>query len=424
MNSEIKKIHAREIIDSRGNPTIEVEVYVQGGYGKAAAPSGASTGIHEAIELRDGGKRFRGKGVRKAVENVNKTIGPALKGMDAADLKAIDEIMIALDGTPNKEKLGANATVATSMACVRAAAWSSGKHVYALLNPKANVLPVPFMNVINGGKHAGNGLAVQEFMIAPTGFPGFSEALEAGCNTYHALKEVLREKYGPNAINVGDEGGFAPNFTNTTEAVDALMSAVEKAGYMGRIQFGMDAAASSFYDEEKNAYHVDGKDLAAGELLDYYKELAKTYPIASIEDPFHEEAFEDFARLTKEIGSRIQVVGDDLLVTNTNRIKTALSHKSVNALLLKVNQIGTVSESIQAAELSFKNDWSVMVSHRSGETGDTFIADFAVALECGQIKTGAPARAERTEKYNQLLRIEEELGGKAVYAGKNFRKKQ
>jgi enolase len=408
---KIISVFAREIIDSRGNPTVEAEVTAENAFGRGVAPSGASTGIFEALELRDGGKRFGGKGVQKAVSNVNKLIAPALKGMDVSDYRAIDARMLELDGTENKSKLGANATTAVSMAVFRAAACAKGKTVYELLGGKT--LPVPFMNIINGGKHAGNGLAIQEFMIAPKGIKEFGERLRAGCEIYHTLKAILLKKYGKNAINVGDEGGFAPPVKTSDEALDAIVSAIEEAGYAKKVFIGMDAAASSFYDKGGSSaagggsYSIDGKKLGRGGLIDLYGSLLSSYPLISVEDPLEEEDFNGFAEFTKKFGNKVQVVGDDLLV---RRIRTAIAKKSVNALLLKINQIGTVSESLDAAALCKKNGLGVMVSHRSGETEDTFIADFSVGIGCGQIKTGAPARAERTAKYNQLLRIAERVG--------------
>jgi len=405
VSMKITSVFAREILDSRGNPTIEVEVKAGDAFGRAAAPSGASTGIHEALELRDGGKRYLGKGVLKAVKNVNKKIGPAIKGMDVADQKAVDKKMIELDGTENKSKLGGNAMVATSMAVLRTAAHSKGKWLYEHL--KGKKLPKPMFNILNGGKHAGGELSIQEFMIIPSKAKSFSETLQQASEIYHILGKRLVKQYGPGARNVGDEGGFAPPMKRTTEALDAIMGAINETGY--KVDLAMDAAASSFYSERSSNYILDGEYKEKEEMIDFYVGLTKDYPIVSIEDPFFEEDFDSFSALTKKIGSRIQIVGDDLLVTNVKRIKRGIKKKSMNALLLKVNQIGTVTESIAAADLCRKNKMKVVVSHRSGETEDPFIADLTVGLETGQIKTGAPARGERTSKYNQLLRIEERL---------------
>lgn len=405
--TKITSVFAREIIDSRGNPTVEVDVVAEGAWGRGVAPSGASTGRFEAVELRDGGKRFGGKGVLKAVANVNNIIAPALKGMDVTDYRKIDRKMIALDGTANKSRLGANATTAVSIAVLRAAACARKESVFNFLGGRS--MPVPFMNIINGGKHAGNGLAIQEFMIAPKAIMKFSERLRAGCEIYHALREILQKRYGRSAINVGDEGGFAPPIKKTAEALDTMERAIDAAGYGKRVFIAIDAAASSFFD--KGRYFIDSKRLAASDLMDYYAALIRSYPIISVEDPFEEEDFAAFAAFNRKFGKKIQVVGDDLLVTNVKRLRKAIGMQSVNALLLKINQIGTVSEALEAIALCRKSKMGVMVSHRSGETEDTFIADFTVGIDAGQIKTGAPTRGERTAKYNQLLRIEEALGG-------------
>ena len=415
---EIKDIVAREVIDSRGNPTVEVEVITKGkGYGSAIVPSGASTGTHEALELRDKEQRFGGKGVLIAVENVNSIIRPEIVGYDARMQREIDTIMIELDGTPNKSRLGANAILAVSLAVAKAAAATAKIPLYKYLGGfNSYIMPVPMMNVINGGKHAGNDLDLQEFMIMPVGATSIAEAVRMGSEVYHVLKNVIMEKYGKNAVNVGDEGGFAPPLKTSREALDLLTESVKKAGYENEIVFALDAAASEFYKD--GYYYVEGKKLTREELLDYYKALVDEYPIVSIEDPFHEEDFEGFAMITKELD--IQIVGDDLFVTNVERLRKGIEMKAANALLLKVNQIGTLSEAVDAAQLAFRNGYGVVVSHRSGETEDTTIADLAVALNSGQIKTGAPARGERTAKYNQLIRIEQELG-LSKYAGKNFR---
>ena len=404
----IEHIHAREILDSRGNPTIEVDIETETGFGRASVPSGASTGTNEALELRDKGKRFMGKGVLKAVENVNTEIRKALIGMDVRDQRSIDNLMLELDGTENKSRLGANAILGVSLAVAHAAADSIGISLYRYLGgTNAFTLPCPTMNVINGGKHAGNELAIQEFMIQPGGAKTFSEALRMGAETYHTLGAILVKKYGNSAVNVGYEGGYAPPLKNTTDALDALTDAIEVAGYNKKITIGLDSAATEFYKDGE--YKVDGKILSSGELIDFYAQLVDTYPILSIEDPFEEESFEDFAELTKKLKDTI-IIGDDLFVTNVKRLERGIKMNAGNALLLKVNQIGTLSESFDAARLAQKNRFKVVVSHRSAETEDTTIADISVAIGAELIKTGAPARSERNAKYNQLLRIEEELG--------------
>lgn len=403
---QIERIFAREVLDSRGNPTVEAEVKTASSFARAIAPSGASTGKHEAHELRDGGKRFGGRGVSNAVSNVNKIIAPALAGESVLEQKKLDERMISLDGTPNKSNLGANATVAVSMALMKAAAYAKKQQVYQYLG--GNLLPIPMLNIVNGGKHAGNALAIQEFMIIPKWPKDFRSALQMSSEVYHALGKRLVKKYGTSAKNVGDEGGFAPNLSSCFDAMEEITLAIDEAGYSKEIKLGMDAAASSFYDEKKNEYAIDGKSLDSGELLDYYSEMCKKYGILSIEDPFQEEDFESFSQITRKLGANVQIVGDDLLVTNPERLATAIKKRSVNALLLKINQIGTVSESLEVAEMCRKNGIRIVVSHRSGESEDAFIADFAVGINAGQIKTGAPARGERTCKYNQLLRIEED----------------
>lgn len=402
---KITSVWAREILDSRGNPTVEADVITENAFASAAAPSGASTGKYEAVELRDGGARYMGKGVQRAVENVNTTIATALVGMEAGDQDAIDRKLRELDGTRDKSGLGANATTAVSMAALRAAAASEGKMLHDYLG--GDTMPRAMFNIVNGGKHAGNGLAIQEFMIIPEA-ELFSDRLRMASETYHALGRLLAQKYGPSARNVGDEGGYAPNIGNTYEALDAIVEAVEEMGYSDRCTFALDAAASSFYDEKARAYRIDGKELKETELMDYYADLVKAYRISSIEDPFHEESFGAFAALHKEL-PKLQVVGDDLVVTNPERLGQAIKAGSISALLLKVNQIGTISEAMEAVRLCRQNQLSIIVSHRSGETEDCFIADFSVGINAGQIKTGAPARGERTAKYNQLLRIEERM---------------
>ena len=432
-SGSITAVKGREVIDSRGNPTVEVDIKTTAGLFRASVPSGASTGIHEAVELRDGGNRYKGKGVLKAVKAVNEVLGPALIGKDASQQTAIDDLLIKLDGTPNKGKLGANAILGVSLAVSKAGAAAKGvplyQHYADLAGNKDLVLPVPSFNVINGGSHAGNRLAFQEFMILPVGAKSFTEAMIMGCEVYAILKSVIKAKYGQDACNVGDEGGFAPSIQSNYEGVELLMEAIKRSGYEKEVKIGMDVAASEFltkdgtYDLDFKTPNNDGKMKYAGPALaDVYKDLAKKYPIVSIEDPFDQDDWENYTAFTAAIGKDVQVVGDDLLVTNVKRIEEASAKKACNALLLKVNQIGSVTESINAVKLAKKNGWGVMTSHRSGETEDNYIADLAVGLCTGQIKTGAPCRSERLAKYNQLLRIEEELGSKAVYAGATFRK--
>lgn len=418
MSSKITRVWAREVLDSRGNPTVEAEVAAGDVLVTAIAPSGASTGTHEALELRDGGNRYGGKGVMNVVRNVREVIAPALVGMDVQDLRAIDRRMIELDGTPNKSKLGANGTVAVSLAVARAGAEVKCIPLHEHLTAGSHILPVPMMNIVNGGKHAGSKLKIQEFMVSPAGAPTFAEALRTGAEVYQALRKKLKDAYGPGAINIGDEGGFAPPLDSTDQALEVIVGAIEAAGYVpGKdVYLAMDAAASEFYED--GVYVVDGKRLTPGELADMYAGLRSKYPLISLEDPFMEDDFETMAEMTKKMGSKLQLVGDDLFVTNPQRLKMGIDRKAGNALLLKVNQIGTVSEAMDAAAMARKADYAVMVSHRSGESEDTSIADIAVALGCGQIKTGAPARAERTAKYNRLLRIEEALGSRAKYAGR------
>lgn len=412
---KITKIIPREIIDSRGNPTVEVDVYTSEGFGRALVPSGASTGEHEALELRDKDKRFLGKGVLKAIENINKLIAPKVIGMEVIEQEAIDNLMLEIDGTENKSKLGANAMLGVSLAVCKAAANGLNLPIYEYMNKDATSLPVPMLNVINGGKHAGGNLKIQEFMLIPHGFKRYSEALRAICEIYQVLRNNLK-KFGPSAINLGDEGGFGSPVDTAPEALDMLVEAIEDAGYKPekQISIGLDSAASEFFED--SLYEVDGKKLTGDELVDYYVNLVNEYPIISIEDPFDENDFESFAKLHAKVPN-ISVVADDLTVTNPKRIQMAIDKKAANYLLLKVNQIGTLTESIQAANLARNNGWGINISHRSGETEDSFIADLAVALGAERIKTGAPARGERTAKYNQLLRIEEQLGDKAKYLG-------
>ncbi|XP_024533093.1 enolase 1, chloroplastic [Selaginella moellendorffii] len=427
--TKIKSIKARQIIDSRGNPTVEVDLVTDRVY-RSAVPSGASTGIYEALELRDGDKTvFGGKGVLQAIANINDVIAPKLVGVDTRNQKDVDNIMLELDGTPNKSKLGANAILGVSLSVCRAGAGANGvplyKHIQSIAGIKELVMPVPALNVINGGSHAGNKLAMQEFMILPVGASSFAEAMQMGCEVYQVLKGIIKKKYGQDACNVGDEGGFAPNIQDNREGLVLLVDAIEKAGYTGKVKLGMDVAASEFYKSGK--YDLDfkdqsssGKNIYTGEELgNLYMEFVRDFPIVSIEDPFDQDDWSSWKNLQSQCD--VQLVGDDLLVTNPKRIAEGISKNACNALLLKVNQVGSVTESIQAALDSKAAGWGVMVSHRSGETEDTFIADLAVGLASGQIKTGAPCRSERLAKYNQLLRIEEELGS-VCYAGENFRK--
>lgn len=417
--ADILHVFAREIMDSRGNPTVEAEVFLDdGAHGAAGVPSGASTGIHEAHELRDGGDRYLGKGVLKAVENVNEEIADALAGFEADDQRLIDQEMIKLDGTENKSRLGANAILGVSMAVARAAAESAGLPLYRYIGgPNGHVLPVPMMNILNGGAHADSGVDVQEFMIAPIGAETFSEALRQGAEVYHSLKSVIKEK--GLSTGLGDEGGFAPSVESTRAALDLIVEAIKKAGLEpGKdIALALDVASSEFYKDGK--YHFEGGEHTAEEMSKVYEELIAEYPIVSIEDPLQEDDWDGYVALTDAIGDKVQIVGDDFFVTNPARLKEGIEKKAANALLVKVNQIGTLTETFDAVELAHRNGYRTMMSHRSGETEDTTIADLAVALNCGQIKTGAPARSERVAKYNQLIRIEQELGDAAVYAGRS-----
>jgi enolase len=420
---KITQIRALEILDSRGNPTVQVEVFTGGGFGRAAVPSGASTGQHEALELRDGDKaRYGGKGVLQAVKNVETVLAPAVVGQDCREQRRIDETLIRLDGTPYKSRLGANAILGVSLAVAVAAAATSNQPLYTTLrSQKEYVLPVPMMNIINGAKHAGNQLSIQEFQVMPTGFSEFPEALRAGVETYHTLGALLQKQYGVAAKNLGDEGGFAPPMSQTRDALNVIVEAIEGAGYKpGKdLSLGIDAAASEFFKD--GIYSVDGRRLTVNELHEYYRSLCKDYPLVSIEDPFEDTDFASFAALTKVIGKSVQIVGDDLFTSNTEWLQRGIDIGAANALLLKVNQIGTLSQALDAADLALKHGYSVVVSHRSGETEDTFIADLAVSLSCGQIKTGAPARTDRTAKYNRLLSIARELGSGGGFAGRDFR---
>ena len=417
--SKIKAVNAREIIDSRGNPTIEVEVVLEDkSIGRAAVPSGASTGAFEAAELRDGGSRYLGKGVTSAVKNVIEKITPVVLGMSATDQRAIDQKMISLDGTKNKSVLGANAILGVSLATARAASISANQSLFRYLGgSKAKTLPVPMMNILNGGAHADTNVDIQEFMIAPIGADSFKESLRWGAEIYHSLKSVLKKK--GLATSIGDEGGFAPNLESNRAALDLILVAIEGAGFKvgSQIALAMDVAATEFFNEGK--YEFEGKSLTSDQMITYYSDLVSNYPLVSIEDPLDEDDWSGWAKLTTELGEKIQIVGDDLFVTNPERLAKGIESKTANALLVKVNQIGTLTETIDAVSMAHENNYKSMMSHRSGETEDTTIADLAVALNCGQIKTGAPARSERVAKYNQLLRIEEELAVDAVYAGRS-----
>lgn len=434
--SSITGVHGREIIDSRGNPTVEVDITTEKGMFTASVPSGASTGAYEAVELRDGGSRYMGKGVLQAVNNVNTILKDTVMGMDAADQRAIDDAMLKVDGTPNKGNLGANSILGVSLAASKAGAGSKGvplwKHYADLAgNDTPDTLPVPCFNVINGGDHAGNRLAFQEFFIIPTGAETFTESMIIGCEVFHNLKSVIKSKFGGDATLIGDEGGFAPPCT-VESGLEMLMEATDKAGYLDKVTIGLDVASSEFKVAGKNQYDLDFKTtgadkddsllLSGDDMIAFYKKLIEEYPIVTIEDPFDQDDWDNWAKLCKAVGEKVQIVGDDLTVTNPIFIKKAIEQKSANCLLLKVNQIGTISESIDAVKLSKHNGWGVMTSHRSGETEDSYIADLAVGLCTGQIKTGAPCRGERLAKYNQLLRIEEQLGAAAKFPGAGFRK--
>jgi len=449
----IISVVGREVLDSRGNPTVEAELTTGYGTVMATVPSGASTGIYEALELRDGGSRYAGKGVQKAVSNINKVIAPKLKGKDVRFQQDLDMFMIhELDGSENewgypKAKLGANAILAVSMCLARAGSRAFGLDLYEYIGelkaanfsvPDIDVeraasrkykMPVPMMNVINGGQHAGNKLPMQEFMIAPLGAKTFKEALQLGTEVYHVLKNVVKTRYGKDAAAVGDEGGFAPNIQDNDEGLQCLMEAIQKAGHTGKVKLAMDVAAAEFWIAEDKIYNLGFKmdtpdpslNKTQAEMMDFYSDIVSRYPIVSIEDPFDQDDWEGFSQMVKVMGDKVQVVGDDLLVTNPKRIAYAKDRNAVNALLLKVNQIGSITEAMTASIDSVAEGWGVMVSHRSGETEDTFIADLVVGLSTGQIKTGAPCRSERVAKYNRLLRIEESLGNRASYAGDKFR---
>ena len=416
--TSIKSVKAREILDSRGNPTIEVDVALSdGAFGRAAVPSGASTGAFEAAELRDGGERYLGKGVRQAASNIEKLIAPSVIGQNPFEQQVIDKLMIEIDGSPNKSKLGANAILGVSLAVARAAANSKKLPFYAFIGGSdANLLPVPMMNILNGGAHADTNVDIQEFMIAPIGAQTFGESLQWGAEIYHALKSVLKKR--GLATSIGDEGGFAPNLESNRAALDLIVEAIGKAGYKPKeeIALAMDVAATEFFKDGK--YEFEGSQLSSDEMISYYKSLVDSYPLVSIEDPLSEDDWAGWIQITKDLGNQVQLVGDDLFVTNPERLAKGIKNGAANALLVKVNQIGTLTETLDAVKMAHDAGYRSMMSHRSGETEDTTIADLAVAANCGQIKTGAPARSERVAKYNQLLRIEEELGSRARYAGR------
>ncbi|HYX08010.1 MAG TPA: phosphopyruvate hydratase [Bacteroidales bacterium] len=423
---QIAKIQARQILDSRGNPTVEVDVITTSGIlGRAIVPSGASTGVHEAVELRDGDKsRFMGKGVMKAVNAVNSTLNEELRGMHVTDQNEIDAKMIQLDGSDNKGNLGANAILGVSLACAKAAAAFTEQELYRYIGGvNANTLPIPMMNILNGGQHADNKIDIQEFMIMPVGADTFSEAFRMGVEVFHNLKSVLKSK--GHSTNVGDEGGFAPNLGSNEEAIEVVIEAIKKAGYKPGedIFIALDAAASEFYDKEKKIYHFESTnvDMTSAQMVDYWKEWTSKYPVISIEDGLDEDDWEGWAELTKVLGDKVQLVGDDLFVTNVNRLERGIKENCGNSILIKVNQIGTLTETIDAVQMATKNGMTAIISHRSGETEDTTIADLAVALNTGLIKTGSASRSDRIAKYNQLLRIEEYLGNNAKFSGKNFK---
>jgi enolase len=422
----IEKIFSREVLDSRANPTVQVDLYTRSGFGRFSVPSGKSKGRLEAIELRDGDRqRYTGLGVQKAVENVNSILGPKILGMDSREQEKIDKILIDLDGTDNKARLGANAILGVSIALSRASADTAKSPLYrALAGGRKPILPLPLMNILNGGQHAGNDLSFQEFMVIPAGFRTYKDALRCGAEVYHALRVRLEAKYGKSATNVGDEGGFAPPISSVEEALGQINDAVEEAGYSPgqNVILGIDAAADSFYKEKDRTYAVDGREIDSDELLELYISLQEKFPLKSIEDPFHDEDFENFSKITKKLGARVQIVGDDLFVTNIKRVAQGIRAKAANALLVKINQIGTLTETIEAVEMARKADYGLVLSHRSGETEDNSISDISVALATGQIKAGAPARGERTSKYNRLLLIEEELGSSARFYGPEFLK--
>ena len=422
---KIKKIHAREILDSRGNPTVECDVFLEdGSFGRAAVPSGASTGIHEALELRDDDKkRYLGKGVKKAIQNINELVNKEVINKQFEDYRAFDKAILELDGTENKSKIGANATLAASLAFAKSLSSHSSKDFFKFISESEEfLLPVPMMNIVNGGSHADNDVDIQEFMIAPVGAPSFSEALRYGCEIFHSLKSILKSKNLN--TNVGDEGGFAPNVNSSAEVIEIILSAVEKAGLKinDDILLSLDVASTEFFIDNKYELKGEGKTLSSEEMVKYLEDLSNNFPIYSIEDGMSEDDWEGWIELTNKIGSKLQLVGDDLFVTNIKRLQTGIDKKAGNAILVKLNQIGTLSETIDAINLGKENNFSSIISHRSGETEDTTIADLSVAVSAGQIKTGSLSRTDRTAKYNQLLRIEEKLGSRAKYAGKSILK--
>ena len=422
---KVKKIHAREILDSRGNPTVECDVFLEdGSFGRAAVPSGASTGIHEALELRDDDKkRYLGKGVKKAIQNINELVNKEIINKQFEDYRAFDKAILELDGTENKSKIGANATLAASLAFAKSLSSHSSKDFFKFISESEEfLLPVPMMNIVNGGSHADNDVDIQEFMIAPVGAPSFSEALRYGCEIFHSLKSILKSKNLN--TNVGDEGGFAPNVNSSAEVIELILSAVEKAGLKinDDILLSLDVASTEFFIDNKYELKGEGKTLSSEEMVKYLEDLSNSFPIYSIEDGMSEDDWEGWIELTNKIGSKLQLVGDDLFVTNIKRLQTGIDKKAGNAILVKLNQIGTLSETIDAINLGKENNFSSIISHRSGETEDTTIADLSVAVSAGQIKTGSLSRTDRTAKYNQLLRIEEKLGSSAKYAGKSILK--
>lgn len=420
----IKSLRAREVLDSRGNPTVEVDLVTKDGLFRSMVPSGASAGIHEALELRDGGTRYMGKGTKKAVENVNKIIAPKVIGFDVSDQRGLDELMISIDGTKNKGKLGANAVLPVSMAACCAAAKENGMWVYEyigkLSGTKPDTLPVPMMNVINGGKHAGQENDVQEHMIMPVGAKSFSDCVEMSSDVYHNLKKMLKKKFGSDGTLIGDEGGFAPSgIKSVYDRLEIMAQAIEACGCSTKqVRFAIDAASSEFFKD--GTYTVGTKSMSSGEMVDFWADVTSKYPIISLEDGMAEDDWEGWKELVKKIGNKIQIVGDDLLVTNTERIERGIREKAANSVLIKVNQIGSVSETLDSIKMAYKAGWTAVVSHRSGETEDSFIADLVVGVNAGQSKFGAPARSDRNAKYNQLLRIEENLGGKARYGTKKW----
>ena len=420
---KIVAVRARQILDSRGNPTVEAEVMTEASVGRASVPSGASKGKLEALELRDGDKkRFHGKGVSKAVSNVNKIIGPKLRGLECSEQRMVDATMVALDGTRNKSRLGANAILAVSMASAWAAANAKLVSLFRQLKASSSyTLPVPMMNVINGGEHAGNDLAIQEFLVEPVGAKSCTESIRMGAEVYQSLKQVLTEKYGRGAINVGDEGGFAPPLRKTRDALGAIRQSIGAAGYAERdVRIGIDAASSTFYDAKSGTYNLDGRKFDSSKLEDFYAGLKDEYDLLTLEDPFEEESFDSFASITRRLGRSTLIIGDDIYVTNVPLIRKGIKSKATNAVLIKLNQIGTVTETQKAIEECLRAKWEAVVSHRSGETGDPFIAHLATAYGVSFIKTGAPARGERVAKYNELVRIDEELGSRARFAGRRF----